>query len=96
VGPSKLFALAVLASGKFDAGPDAVLLTMRDGVLGASALLCQRAAAQALDPRLGGRPLVGTGLCRAVTAVVVGVAEPQLRVGCAGVSHIGLLVWDET
>jgi hypothetical protein len=54
VGPSELFALAVLAAGKFDASPDAVLLAVRDGVLGTPTLLRQRAAAQALDPRLGG------------------------------------------
>jgi hypothetical protein len=54
VGPSELVALPVLAAGKFDAGPDAVLLAVRDGMLGTSSLLCQRAAAQALDPRLGG------------------------------------------
>ena len=89
---SKLFAFAVLAAGKFDAGPNAVLFAVRDGVLGTASLLRQWAAAQALDPRLGRRQFLSACLCRAVTVVIVGVAEPQLRVGCAGVSHVGLLV----
>jgi len=92
VGTSKLFALAVLATRKFDTGPDAVLLPVRDGVLGTPPLLRQRAATQALDPRLGGRLLVRARLRRAVTTVVVGIAEPQFRVGCAGMSHVRLLV----
>jgi hypothetical protein len=54
VGPGELFALAVLAARELDAGPDAVLLPVLDGALGALPLLRQRAAAQALDPRLGG------------------------------------------
>jgi len=76
VGASELFTLAVLATGKFDARPDAVLLAVRDGVLSTPPLLRQRAATQALDPRLGGRPLVSARLGRAITTVIVGVAEP--------------------
>ena len=76
VGPGELFALPVLAAGQFDAGPDAILLAVGDGVLGAPTLLRQRAAAQALDPCLGGRPLVRARLRRAVTTVVIGIAEP--------------------
>src|SRR6516165_3342231 len=96
VGPSELLALPVLAARQLDAGPDAVLLAVHDRVLGAPTLLRQWAAAQALDPRLDGRPLVSTRLCRSVTTVVVGIAEPEFRVGCAGMSHVGLLVGGET
>src|SRR5438309_909516 len=92
VGASKLFALAVLPTRQFDARPHAVFLTVCDGVLGASPLLGERAATQALESRLGGRLLVSARLCRAVTTVIVGIAEPKFRVGCAGMSHVGLLV----
>ena len=40
--------------------------------------------------------LLAARLGRAVTLVVIGIAEPQFRVGCAGVSHLGLLVHVET
>ena len=54
VGLRELPTLSVLAAGKFDAGPDAVLFAVLDGALSALPLLRQRAAAQALDPRFGG------------------------------------------
>jgi hypothetical protein len=69
---------------------------VRNGVLGTPPLLRQRAAAQTLDPRLGGRLLVSARLCRTVTTVIVGVAEPKFRVGCAGMSHVSVSLSDET
>jgi hypothetical protein len=54
VRAGQLLAFAVLPAGKFDAGPDAVLFSMLDRALGAEPLLGKWAAAQALDPRLGG------------------------------------------
>lgn len=92
----ELVTLAVLAARQLHACPHAVLLAVRDGVLGAAALLRQWAAPQALQARLGGRPFVCARLRRAVTTVVVGVAKPKLRVGCARMSHVGLLVERET
>ncbi|OMC18186.1 hypothetical protein A5736_14910 [Mycobacterium sp. SP-6446] len=76
VGAGELVALAVLTTRQFHAGPHSVFLPVCDGVLGASPLLRQRAATQALEPRLGGRLLVSARLRRAVTTVIIGVAEP--------------------
>jgi hypothetical protein len=45
VGVGQLVTFAVLAAGKFDPGPDAVLLGAVDGPLGAEPLLGQREAA---------------------------------------------------
>lgn len=47
MGVCQLLTLAVLAARQLHPGPGAVLLAMRDGVLGAAPLLGQRAPAQA-------------------------------------------------
>src|ERR1700744_2736397 len=84
----QLFALAVLATGQLDAGPDAVFLAVLHRILCAQPLLRQRAASQALQPSLGGRLLVRTRLGGAVAAVVIGVAEPHHRVDRAWMPHL--------
>src|SRR5271155_2540106 len=84
----QLLALAVLATGQLDAGPDPVFLAVLHRILRAQPLLRQRAAPQALQPGLGGRLLVRTRLGGAVAAVVIGVAEPHLRVDRAWMPHL--------
>src|SRR3984957_10911628 len=84
----QLLALAVLAAGQLDAGPDAVFLAVLHRILRAQPLLRQRAAPQALQPRFGGRLLVSARRGGAVAAVVIGVAEPHLRVDRAWMPHL--------
>src|SRR5574337_468274 len=83
-GGRRRYPLAVLAAGELDTGPHAVLLAALDRERGTAALLLQRAAAQADQPRRGGRLFVNASFGGAVGRVVVGVAEPEIRVGRAG------------
>ena len=72
VGVGELFALAVLAAGQLDAGPDPVLFAVLDRPFGALALLRQGASTQALCARLDGRPLVDACLRGPIATVVIG------------------------
>src|SRR4029077_2596585 len=67
--------------------PHAVFFPVLDCVSRAQSLLCQWAAPQAQQPRLGGRLLISACLGGTVTAVVIGVAEPQFRVDRTWMPH---------
>src|ERR1700750_113716 len=87
MGGRQLVALAVLPAGQLHSRPDPVFLADIDSPLGASALLRQRAPTQADRAGFDLRRFVRAGLGRPVGVVVIGVPEPQFRIGCTRLIH---------